>query len=119
MGESMQASVTNYVWYEFRLIRFAEQLWNASGEDGLRNYQRLLGHPELSYDQVVDRLSRLPPAVADAVRRAGTLTTGQPPDTGVSFGRSWTPHSGGRPAGLGTSASAAAVRALSHSRTRR
>lgn len=69
MGASMQASVTNYVWYEFRLIRFAEQLWNTNGEDGLRDYQRLLGHPELSHDQVVDRLSRLDPAVADAVQR--------------------------------------------------
>ena len=69
MGESMQTSVTNYVWYEFRLIRFAEQLWNAGGEDTLRDYQRLLGHPELTHDQVVDRLSQLEPAVADAVRR--------------------------------------------------
>lgn len=69
MGQSMQTSVTNYVWFEFRLIRFAEQLWNACGQDGLRDYQRLLGHPELSHDQTVDRLSQLDPAVADAVRR--------------------------------------------------
>lgn len=69
MGESMQTSVTNYVWFEFRLIRLAEQLWTACGDDGLREYQRLLGHPELTHDQVVDRLSQLEPAVADAVRR--------------------------------------------------
>lgn len=69
MGESMQTSVTNYVWYQFRLIRFAEQLWTAGQEDGLRDYQQLLGHPELTRDQVVDLLSRLEPAVADAVRR--------------------------------------------------
>ena len=70
MGQSMQpGTVTNYVWYEFRLIRLAEQLWTASGEDGLREYQRLLGHPDLTHDQVVDRLAHLEPAVADAVRR--------------------------------------------------
>ncbi|MGH3456704.1 hypothetical protein [Aeromicrobium sp.] len=69
MGESMQTSVTNYVWYEFRLIRLAEQLWNAGGEDALRDYQRLLGHPELTHEQVVDRLSQLEPSVADAIRR--------------------------------------------------
>ena len=69
MVESMQASVTNYVWYEFRLIRLAERLWTAGGEDGLRDYQRLLGHPDLTHHQVVDRLSRLEPEVADAVRR--------------------------------------------------
>ena len=69
MGQSMQTSVTNYIWYEFRLIRLAEQLWTATGQDGLRDYQRLLGHPELTHDQVVDRLSRLEPEVADAVRR--------------------------------------------------
>ena len=69
MGTSMQTSVTNYVWYEFRLIRFAEQLWAAGGEDGLRDYQRLLGHPELTHDEVVGRLSQLEPAVGDAVRR--------------------------------------------------
>lgn len=69
MGESMQTSVTNYVWYEFRLIRFAEQLWNAGAEDALRDYQPLLGDPELAHDQIVERLSRLEPAVADAVRR--------------------------------------------------
>jgi hypothetical protein len=68
MGESMQSSVTNYVWYEFRLIRLAERLWTAGGEDGLRDYQRLLGHPALTHDQVVDRLSQLEPTVADAVR---------------------------------------------------
>lgn len=69
MGESTRDGVTNYVWYEFRLIRLAEQLWSARGEDGLRDYQSLLGHPDLTHDQVVDRLSRLEPAVADAVRR--------------------------------------------------
>lgn len=69
MGESMQTGVTNYVWFEFRLIRFAEQLWTACGEAGLRDYQRLLGHPELTHDQVVNRLSQLEPEVADAVRR--------------------------------------------------
>lgn len=69
MGQSMQTSVTNYIWYEFRLIRLAEQLWTTTGQDGLRDYQRLLGHPELTHDQVVDRLSRLEPEVADAVRR--------------------------------------------------
>lgn len=69
MGESMQTSVTNYVWYEFRLIRLAEQLWAAGGEDGLRDYQRLLGNAELTHDQVVDRLDQLDPAAADAVRR--------------------------------------------------
>lgn len=69
MGESAQAGVTNYVWYEFRLIRLAAQLWTAGGEDGLRDYQRLLGHPELTHDQVVDRLSQLEPTVADAVLR--------------------------------------------------
>lgn len=69
MGQSMQSSVTNYVWYEFRLIRLAEQLWAAGGEDSLRNFQRLLGHTELTHGQVVDRLSELEPAVADAVRR--------------------------------------------------
>jgi hypothetical protein len=69
MGQSMQSSVTNYVWYEFRLIRLAEQLWNANGEQGLLDYQQLLGHPELPHNQVVDRLSRLEPAVAAAVRR--------------------------------------------------
>jgi hypothetical protein len=69
MGESVQASITNYVWYEFRLIRLAEQLWIAGGEDALRDYQRLLGHPDLTHDQVVDRLSQLDPVVADAVRR--------------------------------------------------
>jgi len=69
MGQSMQTSVTNYVWYQFRLIRLAEQLWTAGGEDGFRDYQRLLGHPELTQDQVLDRLSELEPTVADAVRR--------------------------------------------------
>jgi hypothetical protein len=69
MGESVQASITNYVWYEFRLIRLAEQLWIAGGEDALRDYQRLLGHPDLTHDQVVDRLSQLDAVVADAVRR--------------------------------------------------
>ena len=69
MGQSMQASVTNYVWYEFRLIRLAEQLWVAGGEDSLRDYQRLLGHPDLPNDQVIERLSTLEPAVADAIRR--------------------------------------------------
>lgn len=69
MGQSMRAGVGNYVWFEFRLIRLAEQLWTAGGEACLRDYQRLLGHPGLSHDQVVDRLSELEPAVADAVRR--------------------------------------------------
>lgn len=69
MGQSMQASVTNYVWYEFGLIRLAEQLWAAGGEDGLRDYQRLLGHPDLTHDQVIERLSTLAPAVAESIRR--------------------------------------------------
>jgi len=69
MGQSMQTSVTNYVWYEFRLIRYAEQLWNACGEGVLRDYHRLLGHPELSHSKIVARLSQLDPAVAEAVRR--------------------------------------------------
>lgn len=69
MGQSMGASVTNYVWYEFRLIRLAAQLWAVGGEDSLQDYQRLLGHPDLSHDQVVERLSTLEPAVADAIRR--------------------------------------------------
>ncbi|TDO44519.1 hypothetical protein EV643_11517 [Kribbella sp. VKM Ac-2527] len=69
MGESMRSSVTNYVWYEFRLIRFAEQLWNTGGEEGLLAYQRLLGHPDLSPDQVINLMSQLDPAVADAIRR--------------------------------------------------
>lgn len=70
MGQSMQpGTVTNYVWYEFRLIRFAEQLWTAGGEDALRDYQRLLGHPALTHSQVVDRLAQLEPSVADAIRR--------------------------------------------------
>ena len=70
MGQSMQpGTVTNYVWYEFRLIRLAEQLWTAGGEDALRDYQRLLGHPELGHHQVVAELSQLDPEVADAVRR--------------------------------------------------
>ncbi len=69
MGESMHTSVTNYVWYEFRLIRLAEQLWTAGGEDGLRDYQRLLGKPDLTHVEVVERLSQLEPAVADAVHR--------------------------------------------------
>ncbi|MFZ1288174.1 MAG: hypothetical protein WAR57_14175 [Candidatus Phosphoribacter sp.] len=69
MGQSMQTSVSNYVWYEFRLIRLAEQLWNANGEDGLLDYQRLLGQPKLTHDQVVDRLAQLEPAVAEAVRQ--------------------------------------------------
>lgn len=69
MGGSMRASVTNYVWFEFRLIRLAEQLWTTSADEGLRDYQRLLGHPQLTHDQVVNRLSQLDPAVAEAVRR--------------------------------------------------
>ena len=69
MGQSMQASVTNYVWYEFGLIRLAEQLWAGGGEDSLRDFQRLLGHPDLSHDQVIERLSLLEPAVGDAVGR--------------------------------------------------
>lgn len=69
MGQSMQASVTNYVWYEFRLIRLAEMLWTTGGEDALRDYQRLLGHPELTHNQAMDRLSQLEPEVANAVRR--------------------------------------------------
>lgn len=69
MGQSMQTSVTNYVWYEFRLIRLAEQLWTAGGEGAIRDYQRLLGHPQLDHDEVVERLSQLAPSVADAVRR--------------------------------------------------
>lgn len=69
MGGSMQASVTNYVWYEFRLIRVAEQLWAAGGERALLDYQALLGHPDLSHDQVIERLSSLAPPVADAIRR--------------------------------------------------
>jgi len=69
MGLSMQTSVTNYVWYEFRLIRLAEQLWAASGADSLRDYQRLLGHPDLAHDQVIERIATVEPAVADALRR--------------------------------------------------
>jgi hypothetical protein len=69
MGQSMQTSVTNYVWYEFRLIRLAEELWTAGGEQGICDYQRLLGDPELEPRQVVERPSQLEPAVADAVRR--------------------------------------------------
>ena len=69
MGRSMQVSVTNYVWYEFRLIRFAGQLWDSNGPQGLLDYQRLLGDRALSHDQVLERLSRLDPGVAEAVRR--------------------------------------------------
>ncbi|WP_154402647.1 hypothetical protein [Nocardioides speluncae] len=69
MGDSMQASVTNYVWYEFRLIRLAAQLWEAGGDDVLRDYQRLLGHPDLTHGQIVERLFRLEPAVAGAISR--------------------------------------------------
>lgn len=69
MGHSMQVSVTNYVWYEFRLIRLAEQLWAAGAERTLLDYQRLLGRPDLSHDQVIKRLSALAPVVADAIRR--------------------------------------------------
>jgi hypothetical protein len=70
MGESIEAAgITAYVWFEFRLIHLAEQLWGAGGQGALRDYQRLLGHPELTHAQVLDRLSQLEPEVADAVRR--------------------------------------------------
>ena len=69
MGESMFQSVTNYVWYEFRLIRWAAQLWDAGGAEGLLDYQRLLGHPDLSPSDVIDGLGQLDPAVAAAIRR--------------------------------------------------
>lgn len=69
MGHSMHVSVPNYVWYEFRLIHVAGRLWDATGEQGLRDYQRTLGHPTLTHSQTVAALDELEPAVADAVRR--------------------------------------------------
>lgn len=69
MGMSMQASVTNYVWYQFLLIRLAERLWRTGAEQGLLDYQRLLGHPDLSPDDVMARLAELDGHVADSVRR--------------------------------------------------
>ncbi|GAB3861976.1 hypothetical protein GCM10028801_26760 [Nocardioides maradonensis] len=70
MGPSIEmAGVTNYVWYEFRLIHLAGQLWDAVGTSSLRSFHQLLGHPELTPEQVVERLSRLEPAVAGAIRR--------------------------------------------------
>ncbi len=69
MGESLSDGVTNYLWYEFRLISLAAQLWDAGGADGLRDYQRLLGHPDLSPGDVIDRFDQIAPAVAAAIRR--------------------------------------------------
>jgi len=69
MGQSMHVSVPNYVWYEFRLLNLAGQLWDATGELGLRDYQRMLGDPELSHRETEAALAKLEPAVADAVHR--------------------------------------------------
>lgn len=68
MGQSMQASVSNYVWFEFMLIGFAESIWNSGGVDAMVAFQQTLGEPTLSPDAVVQRLAAIDPAVADAVR---------------------------------------------------
>jgi hypothetical protein len=67
MGGSMQVSTTNYVWYEFLLIRLAAEIWDAGGADAMRDYHRQLGNRDLRHDQVLDRLAGIAPAVADAL----------------------------------------------------
>lgn len=68
MGQSMQAGVANYVWFEYMLIGFAESIWNAGGIDAMRAFQQTLGDPTLTADAVVQRLAAIEPAVANAVR---------------------------------------------------
>ena len=68
MGQSMQASTSNYVWYEFMLIGLAQSIWETGGAETLPVFQRTLGDPTLDRATVVDRLRQLDPAVADAVR---------------------------------------------------
>ncbi|MGH8975484.1 MAG: hypothetical protein ACRD0C_20050, partial [Acidimicrobiia bacterium] len=67
MGQAMQVSTTNYVWYEFLLIRLAAGVWDVGGTDAMREYHRQLGHRNLSPDQVIDRLARIAPAVANTL----------------------------------------------------
>jgi hypothetical protein len=69
MTESMRADVLHYVWYEFRLIGLAQVLWDVGGPDVLARFHEALGRPELTPEEVVRRLDRLAPAVADEVRR--------------------------------------------------
>jgi hypothetical protein len=68
MGQAMQASTTNYVWYEFLLIRLAAEIWDAGGADAMRDYHRQLGHRNLTADQITARVAAIAPAVADALR---------------------------------------------------
>ena len=68
MGLSMQASVPNYVWYQYMLIGFAESIWITGGADSVRAYQRRLGDPQLTNEQIIQRLTELDPSVAEAVR---------------------------------------------------
>lgn len=67
MGQAMQVSTTNYVWYEFLLIRLAAEIWDTGGADAMRDYHRQLGHRNLPPDQVIARLAGIAPAVADAL----------------------------------------------------
>lgn len=69
MTESTHVDVSNYVWYQFRLIALAQQLWDACGPGVLGIFQQSLGHPELTPDEVVRRLAEIAPDVADAVKR--------------------------------------------------
>jgi hypothetical protein len=73
MGQSMQASTINYVWYEFMLVGFAESIWNTGGADAMVAFQRTLGDPSLRPDEVLDRLDAIDAAVAEAVRSWPTL----------------------------------------------
>lgn len=67
MGQSMQASTTNYVWYEFMLIRWAESIWNTGGEQAIRDFQDSLGDPTLDRDEIVRRLAAIDTGVAESV----------------------------------------------------
>ncbi len=67
MGQSLQASTTNYVWYEFMLIGLAESIWSTGGTDAMLAFQRTLGDPSLGSDTIVERLRAIDPKVADAI----------------------------------------------------
>lgn len=69
MGQSMENGVSNYLWYEFRLIGLAESIWSAGGTQAMLTFQRTLGDPMLDSEAVAERLGLIDPDSAHAIRQ--------------------------------------------------